>query len=124
MTRWRRHEEKARTSSIFRGYKVSEQKVSTSTGRRPDFFGVSKKDPSKRMVADAKYVNELTPAHVRQVRRYKGHPFYAQKGFILVKKSTRVPEDVREMARDSDIKIIRRPARVERKRSFWERLFA
>jgi len=122
MTRWRRHEERARRTSLFKGYRVAEQKVSTSTGRRPDFFGISKKDLSKRIVGDAKYVKELTPHHVAQVRRYKGYPFFAQKGVIVVKKSTRVPTEVREEASDSNIKIVRMRARREN-RSFLERLF-
>ena len=120
--RWRKHEERARSSRLFRGYKVSVQKVSTSTGRRPDFFGISKRDPTKRIVADAKYVKELTPAHVKQVRQYKGYPFFAQKGAIIVKKSTKVPSEVRDLAKASNIGIVRKRAR-RKDRSFWERLF-
>jgi hypothetical protein len=92
-------------------------------GKRPDFFGISKRKPTKRIVGDAKYVKELTPEHVRQVRSYKGCPFFAQKGVIVVKKSTKVPRHVRKLARDSNIKIVRKRAR-KRDRSFWERLFS
>ncbi|MBI4258109.1 MAG: hypothetical protein HY619_04065 [Thaumarchaeota archaeon] len=122
MARWRKHEERSRSSSLFRGYKIVEQKVSSSTGMRPDFFGVSKRDPSKRVVGDAKYVKELTPQHVKQVRRYKGYPFFAQKGVIIVKKTTKIPEKVRNLARESNIKIVRKRARRQN-RSFWEALF-
>ena len=111
MTRWRIHEERSRNSRAFTGYRVTEQKVSTSAGKRPDFFGISKQDPHKRIVGDAKYVKELTPQHVKQVRDYKGYPFFAQKGLIFVKQSTRVPEDVRREASESNIKIIRKRAR-------------
>jgi hypothetical protein len=120
--RWQKHEERARSSSLFRGYRIEKQKASTSAGKRPDFFGVSKRDPTKRIVGDAKYVKELTPKHVRQVRGYKGYPFFAQKGVIVVKKTTKVPRQVREFANDSNIKIVRKRAR-RKDRSFWERLF-
>jgi hypothetical protein len=123
MKRLRKHEERDRGTSFFGGYKVTEQETSASIGRRPDFFGVSKKDPGKRIVGDAKYVRELTPQHVKQVRQYKGYPFFAQKGVIVVKKSTRVPDEVREMARNSDIKIVRMQARREKKKSLLERPF-
>lgn len=120
--RWREHEKRSRCSGVFRGYKVEAQKVSTSSGKRPDFFGVSKRNPRKRIVADAKYVVKLTPEHVKQVREYKGYPFFAQKGVIFVKKTTRVPKEVREDAKRSHIKIVRKRARREN-RSFWDSLF-
>lgn len=128
MARWRRHEERARETSLFTGYRITEQKVSTSAGKRPDFFGISKRDPTKRIVGDAKYVRELTPSHVKQVRGYKGYPFFAQKGVIVVKKSTKVPDRVRDMARDSNIKIVRKRARRQsepkKKKGFWASLFS
>jgi len=120
--RWRKHEERARSSTLFRGYDIVKQKVSTSTGKRPDFFGVSKRNPRKRIVGEAKYVKELTPKHLKQVRAYKGYPFFAQKGVILVKKTTKVPGKVRDLARDSNIKIVRKRAR-RKDRSFWEKLW-
>lgn len=75
---WRRLEEKAKRSGVFRGYKVETQKYSRSADKRPDFFAVSKSNPRKRIVADAKYAKELTMEHVKQVRSYKGYPFFAQ----------------------------------------------
>ena len=100
--------------------------MSTSTGLRPDYFGISKSDPSKRIVVDAKYVKELSRKNVDQVRRYKGYPYFAQRGGIVVKKSTRVSDDVREYARSSNIKIVRKRARKankeEKKKGFWESL--
>ena len=98
--RWRSYEKRVRHSGVFKGYKVQAQKTSTSTGKRPDFFAIHKRDPHKRIVADSKHVKELTPKHVEQVRRYKGHPFFAQKGVIFVKKTTKVRPDVKELARN------------------------
>lgn len=124
MPRWREHEKRARKTSLLDGYKVKPQKASRSTGLRPDYFGVSKRDPSKRIVVDAKYVRELSKDNVDQVRRYRGYPYFAQRGGIVVKKSTKVPDDVREYARDSNIKVVRMRARKERKKKgFWESLF-
>jgi len=59
---------------------------------------------------------------VKQVRRYKGYPFFAQKGVIIVKKTTKIPSEVRELAKDSNIKIVRKRAR-RKDRSIWEKLF-
>lgn len=126
MPRWREHEKRARRTSLLDGYRVTAQKASTSTGLRPDYFGVSKRDPKKRIVVDAKYVRELSKANVDQVRRYKGYPFFAQRGGIVVKKSTNVPDEVRAYARSSNIKIVRKQARREnkpKKKGFWARLF-
>ena len=109
--RWQKHEKRARSSQVFKGYKVEKQKTSTSTGKRPDFYGVSKRNPRKRIVGDAKYVKELKPQHVQQVRSYKGPPFCAQKGVIIVKKTTKVPREVRKTAKEANIKIVRKRAR-------------
>jgi len=94
---------------------VQTQKHSSSAGKRLDFFGVSKRNPKKRIVGDAKHVKELTMEHVKQVRSYNGYPFFAQKGVIVVKKSTEVPKDMREAARDSNIKIVRMGGKRKRK---------
>lgn len=124
MPRWREHEKRARKTSLLDGYRVTPQKSSKSTGLRPDYFGVSKRDPTKRIVVDAKFVRELSKENVDQVRRYKGYPFFAQSGGIVVKKSTKVPEDVREYARASNIKVTRMRARKEKKKKgFWASIF-
>jgi len=129
MPRWREHEKRARRTSLLDGNQVTPQKASKSTGLRPDYFGISKKDSSKRIVVDAKYVRELSKDNVNQVRRYKGYPFFAQRGGIVVKKSTRVPDEVREYARESNIKVVRMRARREsapeskKKKGFWASLF-
>lgn len=117
--RWRTYEKHQRGSGVFKNYKVQAQKASTSTGKRPDYFGVHKRNPKKRIVADAKCVKELTSKHVEQVRRYKGYPFFAQRGVIFVKKTTKVPEKVTSLAKESKIKIIRKRAWKEDSGSSW-----
>lgn len=117
--RWRSHEKRSRRSSVFRGHNVQAQKASTHTGKRPDYFGVSKRNPKNRIIGEAKYVKELTPRHVEQVRRYKGFPFFAQKGVIFVKKTTKVPHEIRNMAKESNIKIVRKRARKKGGWSWW-----
>jgi len=121
--RWQKHEQRARSTRCFRGYKIETQKASASVGKRPDFFGVSKHNPRKRIVGDAKCVKELTSEHVHQVRGYKGYPFFAQKGVIIVKKTTKVPNKVRKLAKNANIKIVRKRARSKNK-PFWKKLFA
>lgn len=44
--------------------------------------------------------------------RIKG-PFYAQRGAIIVRKTTKIPDDVRDYAKESNIKIIRKSARAQ-----------
>jgi hypothetical protein len=117
--RWRTHEKHSRRSAVFKGYNVTAQKSSTHTGKRPDYFGVSKRNPKKRIIGEAKCVKELTDRHVDQVRGYKGYPFFAQKGVIFVKKTTKVPREVRSRAKESNIKIIRRRVRKESGWSWW-----
>lgn len=117
--RWRTHEKRARHSCVFKGYKVQAQKASTSVGKRPDFFAVHKRNPKKRIVADSKHVKELTPKHIEQVRQYKGYPFFAQRGVIFVKKTTKVTDHVKDLAKKSNIKIIRKRARKEDSWSWW-----
>ena len=121
---WKSLQERGRNSNYFKGYKIQEQKQSSSTGKRPDYFGVSRKDHRNRIVGDAKNVKNLTKQNVNQVKRYKSHPFYAQKGVIIVKRTTIVSDDVREYARDSNIDITRvRAKKMPRKKGFWESLF-
>jgi serine kinase of HPr protein (carbohydrate metabolism regulator) len=118
MVRWLIFEKKARRTSTLRGYDVSPQKTSQSTGKRPDFVGVSKRNPHKRIISEVKYVKELTPKHVNQVRSYKKN-WAAQKSVIIIKKTTKVPNQVREYAKNSGIKIIKKRAR-RKNRSSWD----
>lgn len=73
-------------------------------------------------MGDAKYVKELTMAHVKQVRGYKGYPFFAKKGVIVVTRTTEVPQKVREAAKSSSIKIVRNGIK-RREKSLLEKLF-
>lgn len=113
---WRKLEKDLVKSNHFNGYKVQEQKVFRSVRKRPDIFGINKKNPKDRIVADAKCVTELTKSHVDQVKGYKRHPGYAKKGLIGVCKDTRVPHKVRSYAKKSNIKIERR--QIKRKKGF------
>jgi len=102
---WKSLQERGRNTNHFNGYKIIEQKQSSSTGKRPDYFGYLRTNPRQRIVGDAKNVKELTKQNVDQVKHYKSHPFYAQKGVIIVKKTTKVPIQIREYAKNSNITI-------------------
>lgn len=110
VTQWQEYQKRARTSQCFKGYKVKKQKTTKTGTKRPDFVGISKRNSSKRIVGDAKRVKVLTPQHVNQVKSYK-KCFAAQKGVIIVTKTTKVSRKVRNMARNSNIKITRKRAR-------------
>ena len=49
-------------------WRRSKERAKRSAGKLPDFFGVSKSNIKRRIVADAKYVKKLTMGHVKQVR--------------------------------------------------------
>lgn len=122
---WKSLQERGRRSSYFAGYKITEQKQSSSTGKRPDYYGVSRTNPRKRIVGDAKNVKVLTRQNVDQVKSYKSHPFYAQNGVLIVNKTTKVPKDVKAYARNSNIDITRiRAKRTPKEKGFWESLFS
>ncbi len=118
---WKTLEKKGKTSNHFKGYKVETQKYSKSTHTRPDFVGYSKKNPHDRIVGDAKNVKKLEFKHVDQVRKYKGHPNYAKKGVLIVAKKTKIPKDVRDYAKDSNISITRmRTKKKPKKNSIFD----
>ena len=118
---WKSLEKRGRRTAHFKGYKITTQKYSKSTKTRPDFTGYNKKNPKDRILGDAKNVKELQYSHVDKVRKYKGHPNYAKKGVLIVAKRTKIPPDVREYARKSNIKITRMSTmRRKKKRGFWE----
>lgn len=122
---WRNLQERGRRTSYFRGYKIEEQKHSSSTGKRPDYFGVSRTNPRDRIVGDAKNVKVLTKQNVNQVKSYKSHPFYAQKGVIIVNRTTKIPNDVKEYAKNSNIDITRIYAkRTPQQKGFLDSLFS
>lgn len=118
---WRKLEKDSKNSDFFDGYKLSTQKTFKTTGRRPDFFAYHEHNSRDRKVADAKCVRELNHNHVDQVRSYKGAPGYAKEGRIFVCKDTKVPHDVRQYAKDSNISIERRP--VAREKGFFDKFF-
>jgi hypothetical protein len=104
---WRSLEKRGRRTSHFKGYKITTQKYSKSTKTRPDFTGYSKKNPRDRIVGDAKDVDKLQYSHVDKVIKYKGHPNYAKTGVLIVAKRTKIPPEVREYAKKSNVKITR-----------------
>lgn len=63
-------------------------------------------------------MRELTKQHVDQVKRYKGHQFYAKKGVLVVKKTTKVSNEIKEYAKKSNIHITRIGGNRKRRRVF------
>ena len=104
---WRKLEERALGSTVYRGYRKEPQRSFGSVGRRPDIFAVNPHKARDRIVGEAKFVKELKPRHVRQAIRYKGYPAFAKTGIIHVARDTKVPRRVRDLAGESNIKIIR-----------------
>lgn len=117
---WRKLEREGENSRHFEGYDLQTQKHSSSTGKRPDYFGINPDDNHDRIVGDAKCVTELTFAHVEQVIGYKGHPFFAKKGVLIVAADTLVSHDVRSYAREYNIAIERTSVSLEK--GFFDRL--
>ena len=118
---WRSLEKRGRRTAHFKGYKITTQKYSKSTKTRPDFTGYNKKNPRDRIVGDAKNVKVLQYSHVEKVIKYKGHPNYAKKGVLIVAKRTKIPAEVREYARMSNIKITRMSTmKKKKKKGFWD----
>ncbi len=115
---WRKLEKAGVDSKHFKDYNIQSQKYSKSAKKRPDYFGVHKKDPHKRVVGDAKCVKELTKDHIDQIKGYKGHPFYGRKGVAVVCKDTKVPHEVTRYAKKSNIAIDRLP--VKRKKGIFD----
>lgn len=106
-TRWREHEQRAAQSSLYKGYNLRTQKKSSSTGKRPDFFGIGKGDPKDRIVGDAKWSLKARKAHVDQVNEYKRYPFFAKKAALQYPQNAGIPKSVREYAKAKNVKIVR-----------------
>ena len=104
--RWREHEEIVATSSVYDGYNLQTQKWSRSARKRPDFFGISKNDPRKRIVGDAKWTITASRKHVDQVVGYKRPPFYAQIGVLHYPKNVNISDDVRKYAKSKNVMIL------------------
>ena len=118
---WRSLEKRGRRTAYFKDYKITTQKYSKSTKTRPDFTGYNKKNPRDRIVGDAKDVSKLQYSHVDKVVKYKGHPNYAKTGVLIVAKRTKIPPEVREYAKKSNVKITRMSTmRRKKKKGFWE----
>ena len=115
---WKRLEKEGEKSDFFRGFNIETQKV-LKTGKRPDFVGVSRYDGEK-IVGDAKCVKELSKDNVDQVKGYK-ETLHVKRGFIITSENTKVPQEVRRYAWDSNIRIKRMD--VKRKKNIFQRFF-
>ena len=115
---WKRLEKEGESSDFFRGFNIETQKV-LETGKRPDFVGVSRHDGEK-IVGDAKCVKELSKDNVDQVKGYK-ETLHVKRGFIVTSENTKVPQEVRRYAWDSNIRIKRMD--VKRKKNIFQRFF-
>lgn len=92
----------------FPDYKIEDQKV-FSSGRRPDYWLVSKRDPRNRIAVEVKYHLETEMAHesdLKQLRMYQHHGM-ARKGVLVYPDSVRVPRELRREARESGQEIVR-----------------
>ena len=115
---WKRLEKVGEKSDFFRGFNIETQKI-LKTGKRPDFVGVSRHDGEK-IVGDAKCVKELSKDNVDQVKGYK-ETLHVKRGFIITSENTKVPQEVRRYAWDSNIRIKRMD--VKRKKNIFQRFF-
>ena len=113
---WRKFQDSCRSSSVFKGFDVHEEKHSTSTNTRPDFVGYSRTS-KERIVADSKWKVKISLNDVKQVSAYKGHPNYASEGVIFCPNNAEISKTVREEARSRNIKIIKRRVEKVKERS-------
>src|SRR6184192_3997105 len=83
-TEWRKFEDGTakRVLKDFPDHHCATQKVSRSTGRRPDLFLRSKAN-GQRTIVEFKYSLNPNGAHLKQVSRYKGYPFFAQRAILV-----------------------------------------
>ena len=113
---WKSLQEKGEKSKYFKNCKVETQKVSKSTRKRPDYYCVSKTNPKERTIGDAKNVKTLSKKEIDTVKSYVGHPFYAKNKVVIVKKTTRIPKEVKQYAEKKDVKIDRISAKRKPKK--------
>jgi hypothetical protein len=119
---WRKFEDSAgaRLLKNFTDHHCSTQKVSRTTGKRPDLFLRSKTD-GQRTIVDFKYCLDAKPAHLKQVCGYKGHPFFAQRGILVYPKNARMSEAFLNKAAERKIEV--RRDRLSKKRSVFGQVF-
>lgn len=106
-SRWRHLQDKVapKTKHLDGVSDVETQKVLPS-GKRPDYHG--RTWTGERVVGDSKNVQRLTKDHVDQVRGYVRET-NASRGFIVVRKTTEISQDVIEYAEQNSISISRMP---------------
>lgn len=124
-TDWRTFEERAAGRLLkdvcFVEYQSTPQKVSRSTGKRPDLFLRSKTN-SDRIIVDFKWSVRASDAHLKQVSAYKGYPFFAQRGILVYPKNARLPDGFEEKAAARKIEI-RRDALSKKRKGVLKRQY-
>ena len=112
-SKWRDFQNKVGIKSEhLDGMDVETQKV-LPDGKRPDYYG--KGFLGQRVVGDAKNVKTLTKKHIDQVINYR-KTSNADKGFVAVKKGTKISSEVKEYAKQKGIAVSKMAS--ERKKGF------
>lgn len=70
-----------------------------------DFFGQNKKNPKKRLTAEAKHVKNLTKANVDQAANV--YPRFPKEKLVIIPRNTTVSTRVKEYAKKRKVKIVR-----------------
>lgn len=112
---WRKLEKEIEKHKALDGYTIKTQKSSRRTRERPDVFGINPKNNRDRIIVDAKCVKEVTSSHIDQVKGYK-KTFFAKKGVIVACSDSKITNQKRREAKDSNIKIVR--GKTKRKKNF------
>ena len=92
----------------YKDYRIEQQRV-FSSGRRPDYWLVSKRNHRDRIAVEVKDHSEAGVAResdLKQLRMYQ-HQGIAERGVIVYPDSVRVPHKVRRQARKSGQDIVR-----------------
>jgi len=92
----------------YKDYRIERQRV-FSSGRRPDYWLVSKRNHRDRIAVEVKDHSEAGVAResdLKQLRMYQ-HQGMAERGVIVYPDSVRVPRTVRRQAKKSSQEIVR-----------------
>ena len=102
-SKWRNLQNKIapKSQNLEHVVNIDEQKVLPS-GKRPDLYGET--FLGEKIVGDSKNVSKLTKEHVKQVKGYIKET-NANRGFIVVKKTTKISEDIIQYADEHGITI-------------------
>lgn len=92
----------------YKDYRIERERV-FSSGRRPDYWLVSKRNHRDRIAVEVKDHSEAGVAResdLKQLRMYQ-HQGMAERGVIVYPNSVRVPHKVRRQAKESSQDIVR-----------------